>query len=63
MTEKAIDWVIRFGGLVTFSFHWFAPKGGISFYSDKTSFNISLAVTPGTEEYNLTMRDIGLLAI
>lgn len=33
------------GGLVTFQWHWHAPKGGGSFYTEKTSFDLSKAVT------------------
>ncbi len=45
-TEKdlAVDWSNR-GGLVTFSWHWHAPMENASFYSEKTNFNLSNAVT------------------
>lgn len=33
------------GGLTSFQWHWHAPKGGASFYTEKTSFDLSKAVT------------------
>lgn len=35
----------RMGGLVSFQWHWHAPKGGASFYTERTSFDLSKAVT------------------
>ncbi|HPU62892.1 MAG TPA: glycosyl hydrolase [Mobilitalea sp.] len=35
----------RMGGLVSFQWHWHAPKGGASFYTERTAFDISKAVT------------------
>ncbi len=42
--------------------HWWAPSGGRAFYTADTTFDVSLAVTPGTEEYDLILRDIDIIA-
>jgi mannan endo-1,4-beta-mannosidase len=42
--DLALDWNKK-GGLTTFQWHWHAPKGGASFYTEKTSFDLSKAVT------------------
>ncbi len=60
-TERALEWA-GYGGLVTFSWHWRAPMGGSDFYTSGTTFDITRAVTPGTAEYDLVMRDIDAIA-
>lgn len=35
----------KMGGLTTFQWHWHAPKGGASFYTKDTTFDLSKAVT------------------
>lgn len=50
------------GGIVAFSWHWRAPKDGNDFYTNKTKFDVTKAVTPGTEEYELTLKDIDAVA-
>jgi mannan endo-1,4-beta-mannosidase len=40
----ALDWDKK-GGLNTFQWHWHAPKGGASFYTKNTTFDLSKAVT------------------
>ncbi|WP_124066451.1 glycosyl hydrolase [Clostridium sp. E02] len=40
----ALNWD-KTGGLTTFQWHWHAPKGGASFYSKDTTFDLSKAVT------------------
>lgn len=42
--DLALDWEKK-GGLTTFQWHWHAPKGGASFYTNKTTFDLSKAVT------------------
>ena len=65
--QKAIDWWKNKKGIVTMCWHWFSPKDWTdqiwnSFYSDKTNFDVRLAVQQGTEEYNLIIRDIDIIA-
>ncbi|RPI28569.1 MAG: hypothetical protein EHM61_04710 [Acidobacteria bacterium] len=60
-TERALEWA-GYGGLVTFSWHWRAPLGGNDFYTSGTSFDIRRAVTPGTPEHDLVLRDIDQIA-
>nr|AFK65338.1 mannan endo-1,4-beta-mannosidase B precursor [Paenibacillus mucilaginosus K02] len=71
-TEKAIDWD-RQGGVVTFAWHWNAPKGLIDqpgkewwrgFYTDSTTFDIEYAMShPESEDYKLLLRDIDAIAV
>lgn len=42
------------GGLVSFQWHWHAPKGGASFYTSQTAFDISKAVT----SYDLSRKSL-----
>ena len=56
------------GGIITLHWHWYAPKDGASFYyrnssnPNGTKFDVSKAVIPGTEEYDLIIRDIDDIA-
>ncbi|GIP24351.1 glycosyl hydrolase [Paenibacillus sp. J22TS3] len=70
--EKAIDWD-RQGGIVSFVWHWNAPKDLINqpgkewwrgFYTDSTTFDIQYALDhPDSEDYALLLRDIDAIAI
>ncbi|WP_274361304.1 glycosyl hydrolase [Paenibacillus thermotolerans] len=59
--EDAIQWA-RYGGIVEYSWHWRAPMGGHDFYTSNTTFDVSKAVTPGTQEYELIIQDIDEMA-
>lgn len=71
-TEKAIEWWNN-GGIVTFCWHWNAPKDLINtegkewwrgFYSDATTFDLSIAQNdPLSEEYQLIIRDLDAIAV
>lgn len=56
------------GGIITLHWHWYAPKDGFSYYyknsshPNGTTFDVSLAVTEGTEENALVIRDIDAIA-
>lgn len=43
-TDLAIEWSKK-GGLVSFSWHWYAPLEESEFYTEKTTFDLSKAVT------------------
>lgn len=60
--ERAIAWHVKQKGIVTMCWHWWAPKGGRAFYTKDTTFDITKAVTPGTEEYDLVIRDMDIVA-
>ncbi|HYC86601.1 MAG TPA: glycosyl hydrolase [Chryseosolibacter sp.] len=70
-TEKAIAWH-EAGGVVTFCWHWNAPKDLIDqpgkewwrgFYTDATTFDVEKAMSdPASEEYSLLVRDIDVIA-
>ncbi len=71
-TELAIRWH-RQGGIVTFVWHWNAPKGLIDepggkewwrgFYTEATTFDVAYAMSnPDSEDYQLILRDIDAIA-
>lgn len=69
--ERAIDWHRR-GGIVTFVWHWNAPKDLIDepgkewwrgFYTEATTFDVEYAMKhPDSEDYKLLLRDIDAIA-
>lgn len=72
-TELAIDWW-KSGGIVTFCWHWNAPKDlidlppdktwGSGFYTRATTFDIAQAMEhPESEEYRLLIRDIDVISV
>lgn len=71
-TENAIAWHEQ-RGIVTFSWHWNAPKDLIDqpgkewwrgFYTDATTFDVTKAMNDITsEEYTLIIRDIDAIAV
>jgi mannan endo-1,4-beta-mannosidase len=66
--KQAIDWYKSTAGkgIVTFQWHWHSPSGGQAgtntFYTDKTTFDVSKAVISGTTENVLVIRDIDSIA-
>lgn len=66
--DDLIDWYNSTGkkGLVSMQWHWHSPTGGSpgtnTFYTDYTDFDITRAVTPGTQEYSDIIRDIDDIA-
>lgn len=70
--EKAIAWSKQ-RGMVTFCWHWNAPKDLIDqpgkewwrgFYTDATAFDVTKAMAdPSSEEYALIIRDIDAIAV
>jgi mannan endo-1,4-beta-mannosidase len=67
-TQSAIDWhkSTEGKGIVSFQWHWHSPWGGQvssnTFYTQHTSFDVSKAVTPGTDEYTAIIADIDSIA-
>jgi mannan endo-1,4-beta-mannosidase len=69
--EKAISWAAQ-GGIVTFVWHWNAPKDLIDqpgkewwrgFYTEATAFDLEKALRDErSEEYRLLLRDIDAIA-
>ncbi len=49
-------------GIISYQWHWHSPSGGEvstnTFYTDLTTFDVTKAVTPGTQEYEDIIRDI-----
>jgi mannan endo-1,4-beta-mannosidase len=66
-TDRAIDFYKNKNGIVTFHWHWHSPSGGEvgknTFSTWLTTFDVSKAVTPGTTEYDLIIRDIDAIAV
>jgi mannan endo-1,4-beta-mannosidase len=70
-TEAAIAWAQQ-RGIVTFAWHWNAPKDLINqpgkewwrgFYTEATTFDVSIAMNnSSSEEYTLILRDIDAIA-
>ena len=72
--DRAIEWATRCGGSVTMCWHWYAPKDmddyskGSAFYyktteyDQKTSFDITKAVTEGTKEYDFIIKEIDMVS-
>lgn len=70
-TQLAISWH-RQGGIVTFVWHWNAPKDLIDqpgkewwrgFYTEATTFDVAYALShPESEDYQLILRDIDAIA-
>ena len=69
--EDAIKWHTQQNGIVSFCWHWKVPVDienddvkGIAFYSDEiANFSLKNAVTPGTKEYEVVIRDIDTIAL
>jgi mannan endo-1,4-beta-mannosidase len=67
--DRAIAWYndTNKKGIVSFQWHWHSPSGGTAgtntFYSDQTTFDVTKAVTDGTEENTLIIRDIDAIAV
>lgn len=56
-------------GIISMHWHWHSPSAGLSstagtntFYTDETTFDITQAVIPGTDEYAFVIRDIDSIA-
>ena len=69
--EDAITWHTKQNGIVAFCWHWKVPVDisndevkGRAFYSDEiTNFSLENAVTPGTKEYEVVIKDIDTIAL
>ena len=61
--DRIMEWGVSAKGIISLSWHWLAPSGGVSFETSKTTFDVSKAVRPGTKEYNLVVRDIDAISV
>ncbi len=61
--EQAWEWVER-GGLLTFTWHWYSPIGGVdkAFYSKNTDFDAAKALVEGTPENIALCSDLDHMA-
>ena len=62
LVNHALDWWQNRHGIVAFCCHWRAPMNEPVFYTKDTSFDVERAVTPGTPEYQATIRDLDAMA-
>jgi hypothetical protein len=63
LTAKwAIEWYTKRRGVVALCWHWYAPLGEPVFYTKDTKFDLSRAVTDGTEENQALLRDLEFIA-
>lgn len=62
--QCAVDWAEKEHGIVAYCWHWFSPMCGSdkAFYTKHTDFDARKAVTPGTPEYDATIRDIDIIS-
>ncbi len=65
--ERVIEWYKEKNGIPTVCWHWFSPgdigkSADNSFYTKSTTFSISKALTPGTEENTALLKDIEFMA-
>ncbi len=65
--ERVIEWYNEKNGIPTVCWHWFSPanigkSADNSFYTDSTTFSISKALTPGTQENTALLNDIDFMA-
>ncbi len=61
--KKAWEWAEK-GGLITFTWHWYSPIGGVdkSFYAKNTDFDAREAIKPGTPENKALYHDMDVMA-
>ncbi len=61
--ERAYEWAER-GGLLTFTWHWYSPIGGVdkSFYSRNTDFDVEQVFMEGTPEREAFYHDMDVMA-
>ncbi|MBO5351878.1 MAG: beta-mannosidase [Lachnospiraceae bacterium] len=61
--QRAYEWAER-GGLLTFTWHWYSPIGGVdkSFYSRNTDFDAEQVFVEGTLEREAFYHDMDVMA-
>ncbi|MBQ9140266.1 MAG: beta-mannosidase [Lachnospiraceae bacterium] len=61
--RKAYEWAEK-KGLITLTWHWFSPLGGIdkSFYTENTNFDAEKALCEGSLEYMAMCHDLDIMA-
>ena len=61
--QQAYEWAEK-GGLLTFTWHWYSPIGGVdkAFYSRNTAFDASQVLVEGTPERAAFYHDMDVMA-
>ena len=61
--QRAYEWA-EMGGLITFTWHWYSPIGGVdkAFYSKNTEYDATRVFEEGTEERAAFYHDLDVMA-
>lgn len=61
--EKAYEWAEK-GGLLTFTWHWYSPIGGVdkAFFTENTDFDATKVLEEGTPERAAFYKDMDVMA-
>ena len=61
--QQAYEWAQK-GGLITFTWHWYSPIGGVdkAFYSKNTGFDATKVLEEGTPEREAFYHDMDVMA-
>lgn len=61
--QRAYEWAQK-GGLITFTWHWYSPIGGVdkSFYTKNTDFDATKVLEEGTAEREAFYHDMDVMA-
>ncbi|MBP3568283.1 MAG: beta-mannosidase [Lachnospiraceae bacterium] len=61
--QRAYEWAEK-GGLITFTWHWYSPIGGVdkAFYSKNTEFDAEKVLEEGTAERTAFYHDMDVMA-
>ncbi|MBQ8201734.1 MAG: beta-mannosidase, partial [Clostridia bacterium] len=61
--RQAWEWAAK-KGILTFTWHWFSPRGGRSkaFFADNTDFDATKALIDGTPENKALLNDMDMMA-
>lgn len=61
--QRAYEWAEK-GGLITFTWHWYSPIGGVdkAFYSRNTEFDATKVLEEGTKERAAFYHDLDVMA-
>lgn len=65
--EKAREWALKDGGIVSFSWHWFSPFGALkevwrSYSTSQTTFDASKVLDEKSPEYQAMIKDMDIIA-
>ncbi|KAJ9466643.1 Mannan endo-1 [Diplonema papillatum] len=62
VVAKAKKWYLQNNGIVSICWHWGAPDVGTGYENSKVDFDLAAALTPGTTQNRLMLRDLDEIA-